>query len=74
MKDDAFRVLRCIKQLRLADEKSIAQGVLLKEKRYEVKFINLLKPTLLKFKKSHVVLIVPLPRLLFISIQTTTKL
>ncbi|KAG5416897.1 RPC82 [Candida metapsilosis] len=51
MKDDAFRVLRCIKQLRLADEKSIAQGVLLKEKTVRNQVYELVKANIVEIQE-----------------------
>lgn len=51
MKDDAFRVLRCIKQLRLADEKSIAQGVLLKEKTVRSQVYQLVKANIVEIQE-----------------------
>ncbi|KAI5967617.1 RPC82 [Candida theae] len=51
MKDEAFRVLRCIKQLRLADEKAIAQGVLLKEKTVRNQVYQLVKANVVEIQE-----------------------
>ncbi|KAI5959029.1 RPC82 [Candida margitis] len=51
MKDDAFRVLRCIKQLRLADEKSIAQAVLLKEKTVRSEVYHLVRANIVELQE-----------------------
>lgn len=51
MKDDTFRVLRCIKQLRLADEKSIAQAVLLKEKTVRSQIYQLVEANIVEIQE-----------------------
>ncbi|KAI5950722.1 RPC82 [Candida jiufengensis] len=49
--DQAFRILRCIKQLKLADEKAISQQVLLKEKTVRNEIYQLIKANIIEIQE-----------------------
>ncbi|WLF76314.1 RNA polymerase III subunit C82 [Lodderomyces elongisporus] len=51
LQDQAFRVLRCIKHLKLADEKSIANAVLLKEKTVRNEVYQLIKANVVEIQE-----------------------
>ncbi|KAI5966707.1 RPC82 [Candida pseudojiufengensis] len=51
LREQAFRILRCIKQLKLADEKAISQQVLLKEKTVRNEIYQLIKANIIEIQE-----------------------